>query len=360
MSSSPVSSSASSLGRLDLGDKEEDDGLTSNDYSQDVSPLYSTEKNGGIWRVMALNPEKIVSASYDHLAKIWTPKEGAEGTELTNIKVLKGHEREVLSLARLSEKLFLTGSSDSKICFWNTEDGSLEGFFKDEKNPTGFYSMEVIDSNTIATGSCQKPEKHHGTWRHVIKIWDVSKKQFKFKLNGHTGGISEIVNLDGKLIATSSGDHTIRIWDLLDKSTCSIFQQHSDYVYGLAKLDNTTLVSASKDRTMRLFDVEAEKEIGAFSHTDDKKAHSSSIYDVNSLGENVVASASRDGYVKIWDARTLTCIKMLDADDGYVYSVNFSPDGKIFAGTAGKRDPKISKKEKKSNANIVGWDFRRI
>ncbi|NGX49023.1 MAG: hypothetical protein K940chlam5_00619 [Candidatus Anoxychlamydiales bacterium] len=359
MSSLSVGSSASSLGRLDLGDKEEDDGLTSNDYSQDVSPIYSTEKNGGIWRVMALNPEKIVSASYDHLAKIWTPKEVAEGMELTNIKVLNGHKREVLSIARLSEKVFLTGSSDSTICFWDSENGSLVDSLKDD-HPSGFYSMEVIDSKTIATGSCQKPKNHHGKWEHVVQIWDALNKQLKFRLQGHTGGISEIVNLNGRFIATSSADKTIRIWDLVDKSTCSMFQEHSDYVYGLTKLDDTTLVSASKDRTMRIFDVDAEKEVGKFAHTEDKKAHSSSIYDVNSLDDNVVASASRDGYVKIWDARSLTCIKTLDPDSGYVYSVNFSPDGKIFAGTAGKSDPKISKKEQKNKAEIVGWDFRRI
>jgi len=328
------------------------------DYTQDANLIYSRGKNGGVWRVMALNIEEIVSASYDHLAKIWSTKKGLEETELSNVQVLSGHEREVLSLAQLSERVVLTGSADSKVHFWNSTDGSLLGSIKDTQ-PSGFYSMEVIDENTLATGSCQKPGRHSGKWDHVIKIWDIKRKQFKFSLQGHIGGISEIVNLDGRVIATSSADKTIRVWDLASKVTKSIFKQHLGYVYGLAKLD-TKLVSASKDRTMGLFDVGSEKQIAQFSHTEDGKAHSSTVYDVNSHEGNVVASASRDGYVKVWDARSLKCVKTLDPDDGYVYSVNFSPDGKIIAGTSGKIDLKRSKQEQRDNANIVVWDFKRV
>ncbi len=351
MSSSLVSSLDNSFERLNINSDPENYELTTIDYSRDISPIYSTTNNGGIWRVMALDPQTIVSASYDHLAKIWTPKENEKGTYLANIKVLKGHKREVLSLAKLSEDVFLTGSSDSTIHFWNTKDGSLLHSIKDKKNPTGFYSMKVIDNN-IATGACQRPKNHYDSWEHDIKIWGISKRKFKYNLKGHTAGISEIVKLDENHIATSSGDSTIRVWDLVNRSTCMIFKSHEDYVYGLTKLGSSHLISASRDRSIRFFDVKAGKEAGQFSHTEDKKAHSSTVYDVNSLGNNIIASASRDGYVKIWDARNLKCIKMLDPDDGYVYSVNFSPDGKIFAGTSGKNCY--------NDANVVGWNFQKI
>ncbi|MGE0630879.1 MAG: WD40 repeat domain-containing protein, partial [Pseudobdellovibrionaceae bacterium] len=334
------------------------------DYSREGSIAYSDGPSGGVWRVMGLGPNKIVSASYDHLGKLLTTKQTAKGADFENIKLLAGHKREVLSLAKLTDQVFLTGSSDGSICIWNN-DGDLVGGFKD-RYVTGFYSMAVLDENTVATGSCHRPKKHHGNWDHVIKIWDISKKRFLFSLEGHAGGISGLVNLGNNFIASSSGDSTVRVWSTESRKALSIFEGHTDYIYGLATFDESHVVTASKDRTVRIIDVSTNQQVGALKH-EEGLAHASTVYDVNTLGNSVVVTGSRDGYVKIWDQRTFGCIKILDVDDGFVYAANFTPDGKIIAGTSGKhvkiqkakKESKESKqKEPQNNAHVVLWDFR--
>ncbi|MCB1073399.1 MAG: hypothetical protein KDK96_09925 [Chlamydiia bacterium] len=340
------------------GKREE---VVQKDYSREGSIAYSDGPSGGVWRVMGLGPNKIVSASYDHLGKLLTTKQTAEGADFENIKLLAGHKREVLSLAKLTDQVFLTGSSDGSICIWNN-DGDLVGGFKD-RYVTGFYSMAVLDENTIATGSCHRPKKHHGDWDHVIKIWDISKKIFLFSLKGHAGGISGLVNLGSNLIASSSGDSTVRVWSTEIRKAVSIFKGHSGYVYALAKLGVEHILSAGIDRTIKMVDVSTNQQVGALEHREGL-AHASTIYDLNTLGSNVVVSGSRDGYVKIWDCRTLRCTKNLDASDGFVYGVNFSTDGRVIAGTSGKTSRSEGKKEKskklKDNAHVVIWDFRSI
>lgn len=334
-----------------------------NDYTQESVPVYSSSNNGGIWRVMAMNVNTVVSASYDHLAKIWTARRGSSEWELTESKVLSKHSREVLSLARFNESIFLTGSSDGRLCFWNCEDGSFVDSIKEQQRSKGFYSVAVIDTGAVATGACNMPKRHRGEWNHTIKVWDVAHKKLRSELFGHEGGISALVPIHGNRIVSASGDSTVRVWDLSSQSAVSIFKRHTDYVYGLAKYGEESVISGSRDRTMRLLDLSTEKEVGQFIDSDGI-AHSSTIYDVKVSDSNVVASASRDGYVKIWDPKTLTCIKIVDPEDGFVYGVDFSSDGKIFAGTAGKAEEKVVKEKKSKqhqhNAHVVMWEFRSL
>jgi WD40 repeat protein len=335
------------------------------DYSRKGSITYSDGPSGGIWRVMGLGPNKVVSASYDKTAKLLSLRESLDGIDFSDISILEGHRREVLSLAKLTNEIFVTGSADGSLCFRSSTDGSLISSLRD-RYVTGFYSMAVLDENTVATGSCHRPKRHRGSWDHVIKIWDVSRRRFLFSLKGHSGGISELVNLGNNMIASSSGDSTVRVWSTESREAVSIFKGHEDYIYGLANFGESHVVTASKDRTVRIIDVSTNQQVGKLEH-EEGLAHASTVYDVNTLGSSVVVTGSRDGYVKIWDQRTLRCIKILDADDGFVYAANFTPDGKIIAGTSGKhvkiqkakKESKESKqKELQNNSHVVLWDFK--
>jgi WD40 repeat protein len=325
--------------------------------SQEVHPIYSEGGNGGIWRVLAVNASTVISASYDHHAKMWSLDHDSGQLEFREVKILSKQRREVLSIASVSENIFATGSSDGKMCFWNMG-GTLLNSLR-ERTIHGFYSMATVDENIIATGACQRPRKYRGNWDHIIKIWDCTKGICIAELAGHSGGVSGIVKINEHLLASSSGDGTVRIWDRISGTACSIFQNHTDYVYSLAKASEGYLVSASKDRTIRLWDIEQEKETGQFIHKDGI-AHDSTVYDVK-VSNNTVASCSRDGSVKVWDSRTLKLVQMLDPEDGFVYGVDILPGGQIVVGTAGKPgSPEKNNKhfQHKNNAHVVVWDLR--
>lgn len=323
-------------------------------YEKEIAPIYSEQKGGGFWRVLPLDHQKAISASYDHKARLCSLEETTQGLHFKNIQILGGHKKEVLSLTKVTDKLFATGSADGKISFWEAAKGKHMGSLQ-EHIVRGFYSMTAIDENTIATGSCHKPKKHQGSWDYVIKIWDIVNKNCKFELKGHQDGISNLVSLGENLIASSSDDKTVRIWNLAKKAEVAVFKCHNDWVYGLATLNNEQLITASKDKTMKIFDISNGKQIGQF-QTKEGHAHESSIYDVNTLENHIAVSASRDGYVKLWDCRSLECIKSMDADDGFVYSADFFPDGKIIAGTAGKIP--TNQEKRRNQAHMIVWDFR--
>jgi hypothetical protein len=86
------------------------------DYSEASEPIYSSGKTGGVWRVLGLGFEKVVSASYDCRVKIHSMEKTENSWRLSRKEIeLSQHKGEVLSLAQRGSKLF-SGSSDGVLC----------------------------------------------------------------------------------------------------------------------------------------------------------------------------------------------------------------------------------------------------
>jgi len=80
------------------------------------------------------------------------------------------------------------------------------------------------------------------------------KKKTVFK--GHSGAISQIVQLENGNIATASCDTTIKLWPAQktynQKPSCLItLQGHTAPVWSLYQLNATTIISTSKDKTIK-------------------------------------------------------------------------------------------------------------
>ncbi len=329
------------------------------------SPEYSSGRSGGVWRVLAPRDGMVVGAAYDGSAKVATLSD-SEPLNLRDMRVLPGpHSGSVLSIAKLGPHMFATGSSNGTMCFWNTADGTFRKSFKEPSAPgqrsTGHYSMAPCrkeDRNVIATGACQRPQRHKGAWNHDVKIWNPNTNELEAQLSGHVGGISAIVPLtEGTRIATSSGDRTIRVWNLTRPPKTAEERQlrgHGDYIYGLARLGPDQLVSGSRDKTVRIWHPERGEQIGLLAN-DRGTAHESTVYDVATHGD-LVLSGGRDGMARLWDARSEQRVTTLNPDDGFIYGVGFAPAGHtVIAGTSGKF-PEGGERE--DNAHIVSWDLR--
>jgi WD40 repeat protein len=309
-------------------------------------PCYSQGKSGGIWRVLSLGGNDFVSASYDHKVKIWSHENGEDGIKLHRTHT--AHTREALSVARLNPETLISGSSDGGICFWNLNNHTLQDRIT-EKKVNGIYSIGVINQNTIVTGSCQWPQSHKGSWDHVIKIWDITQKQLVGTLKGHTGGVSSIVSLQEGQFASGSGDSTVRIWDVEQQASVRMFKVHDDYIYGLTASTQNCLFTASRDRNIKIIDPRSEAPVGSLEGPKGN-AHESTIYDVKCNSNDLIASCSRDGYIRVWDTRNNKSITTIDAQDGFVYSVDFLSNGTVVAGTGGKNP-------KQKNAHVMAWHY---
>lgn len=332
-----------SMESLDISDTESDISQVSDDSDQES--FFGI--GGAPWRLLPLTSGSFATACYDKKGRLVNLSNNEQ-----KITFLTGHTKEVLSLARLTQS-FVTGSADGSMRFWSLG-GKLQGFLQEKGQPYGFYSLCAMNDTTIVSGACHLPKKFSGQWKYPMKIWDLNKMQQIGELSGHAGGISTLCKIGEDLILSASADATIRVWNLTEKSQVSSLAAHKDYIYSAAimKENKNQFVTGSKDRTLKLWDLEKMQFIRAFEMSNNDFAHTSTIYDVDTLGISLIASASRDGYVKVWDTRTSkSLVVSLDPSDGFVYSVKFLGDTKkIIAGTSGKE-------AKKKQSHVYSWDL---
>ncbi|KAF9460308.1 WD40-repeat-containing domain protein [Collybia nuda] len=187
-----------------------------------------------------------------------------------------------------------------------------------------------IDGKYLASGSGDKS----------IWIWNaITHKAVLGPILGHTEGITSIIfTYDGQYIASGSQDKTIR---LLDAQTGALrakpFEGHKDYITCMASSPNGPyIVSGSNDKTIRLWDIRTG---------DSKVIERCHINPIRSIAFSsdgkYIASGAED--VKIWDSITGLEIKMAWESnfDMHIRSLAFSPDGLFIAAGTGDGTIKV-------------------
>ena len=155
------------------------------------------------------------------------------------------------------------------------------------------------DGRTLAANSCGKIE-NGSCKKGEIRLWDMASHEPSGQpLKGHTEFVRALAfSPDGKILASASLDGTLIFWDVaLREPLGPALTGHRGWITSLAfSPDGKTLASAGCGR----------------------------------LGEVVVVC--RKGEIRFWNVATREPLgPPLSAHDGYILSVAFSPDGKIFA-----------------------------
>jgi WD40 repeat protein/uncharacterized caspase-like protein len=289
----------------------------------------------------------IASGSSDSTIKLW------DAATCNQLRSLEGHTGPVNSVAFSPDgKVIASGSGDKTIKLWDVATGnqvrSLEGH-------TGYVTSVAFspDGKVIASGSGDK----------TIKLWDAATGKQLRSLEGHTGEVNSVAfSPDGKWIASGSQDKTIKLWDAATGKQLRSLEGYTGGVNSVtfspdgkviasgsqvkAPADGRDLVarnvlgeslSGGKDKTIKLWDAATGKELRSLEgHTGD----------VNSVAFSpdgkMIASGSQDKTIKLWDAATGKQLRSLEGqrgaqslfgqgDTGYVFSIAFSPDGRVIA-----------------------------
>lgn len=214
-----------------------------------------------------------------------------------------------------------------------------------------------------------------------IKVWDVKTRRLLRTMQGHNDCIYSIAaSPDGKLLASGSYDKLIKVWDVENGKELRTLKDHIDAVFAVTfSPDGKRLASGAQDRTVKIWDVARGQRLFtlsealdavttvAFSPSGDQLAAAGAdkfirTYHLTeksgSLAESMIAhedtilrvfysrdgrtliSTSADRTIRIWDAETLTAIKVLEKQPDWVQAMSISSDGKWLA--AGRYDGSVS------------------
>ncbi|KAJ5689906.1 hypothetical protein N7462_004298 [Penicillium macrosclerotiorum] len=240
--------------------------------------------------------------------------------------ILQGHKNWVNDVTYSTDGCLLaTVSADGTIRLWDADLGVLHTRFRGGMGWLNAVSMSP--QNVLAAGSA------NGN----IYLWDISTKSRLAVLEGHSGGINDVIfSLDGHLLVSGSNDRNVMIWQPAEFRELATFEGHTAAVKAISfSPTENIVVSASADCTVRLWDtVKPSRSSGLPRHKDTVTAVA-----VSPNGE-LAASISTDDTVRLWSTSTGALISVIDRgpifmDIGLAWSstVGFSSNGQEIVGT---------------------------
>lgn len=233
---------------------------------------------------------------------------------------LRGHSNIILGMAWSPDGAMLaSGSSDSTICIWDTENGKLHKTFKGHQDLVQSVSWSP-DGQFLASGSADK----------TIRIWDVQKGKLFHVIEKHNDWVSSVSwSPKDCMIASCSGnqDPNIYIWKAPSNELLHILTGHKHSVNSVAwSSKGDILASSSNDRTIRLWKPKSGERIRVL------KDHSGDINSVAwSPDGNILVSGSDDATIRTWDIESGGQGNIIEGHSGPVMEVLFSPDGEFLA-----------------------------
>lgn len=267
---------------------------------ENYKKLYDIKAHEGGIKALIVNEDArtLITGSQDSLIKIW---DISNISNITNIKILYGHNNYVRSLLYLeSLRMIISGSEDRTIKIWDYVTGDCLG------------TLIGHNKEVFSLGFLNKQKKliSGGADGH-LKIWTISNKECVKTIKAHQTMINSMLIIENlNYVITGGADRMIKIWDTKDFGMIKILEGHLNYICALDSFN---------------FD-----------------------------NKFFVASGSADNSVKIWSLDDMKCVKNLKGHKNWVYSVKYVKS--INALISGGSDKSLIVWRNKSDGDIEEWE----
>ena len=274
-------------------------------------------------RIARFSPDgtRIVTASFDHTARVWDALSGRLLLTLT------GHSGEVWDAAFSPDgKLIVTASSDKSAIVWDAATGEKSVILKEHSavvetaafSPDGTRVVTASDDNTAV-------------------VWNIANGQVIVALKGHTDKVNKAsFSPDGKRVVTASQDKTARVWDATTGKPLATLKHAGEVRDAEFSPDGTRIVTASADKTAVIWDAQSGRSLETLrGHIDQVNTA------VFSPDGKHIATASNDHTARLWDSETGFLLFSLPGHADYVDQATYSPDGKFVITSSWDRTARI-------------------
>lgn len=228
---------------------------------------------------LAWNPDGtlLASGSYDGILRVWTPQGDLH-------LVLSMHQGAILAVRwNAHGNLLLTGSMDGSAIVWDVNSGRTVHQYS-------VHAERVLDVQWAARDALFATASADGN----IALCRVGETQPLHMLTGHTDEVNAIrIDPSETLLASASDDGTARVW-ALDGSPLRTLVGHTKELYALA-----------------------------WAPTGPGSAHP----DV----PRMLATGAVDRTVRLWNADSGECVRVIDEHEDGVSAVSFSPCARFIA-----------------------------
>ena len=184
----------------------------------------------------------------DSTARVWDAVTG----ELLYRHAFSANIRDV-HFTRDKSRLLVT-SADGMFYLWNFQTDELKLSIKADQEATGFwnvYGTINLQGTIIATSSGDN-------LLGGIKLWDAATGDSIGLLEGHTGRPFDLAfTSDGSHLVSAGYDHTARLWRMSDRTNTVVFNGHRARITDLdISADDRRIVTVSSDSTVRIWDLD--------------------------------------------------------------------------------------------------------